>query len=316
MPSDSSLSAPASPPARAAARAVWWRRCEAPTIALCLLFYPAWAALVWWHAVLPGWLLFIAGGYLAQLHFSVQHESIHAMRGLPRWLRTTLVWPPVNLWLPYPLYHRSHSTHHVNFHLTHPQKDTESAYHSAPAWAAYSPFWQRVYSVNQTLAFRVLLGPVLRLYKLVRNEGGKLLAGDFSHLRIWAVHALSVAPVLCFVIGICGMGFGEYLLYFVYPGMMLGALRTFTEHRWSEAPHARVAIVESNAVMGLLYLYNNLHHVHHRAPTMPWYEIPVHFRRHRAAVLEANGHFYYRGYGEIARRYLWRPVFRPVHPKW
>jgi hypothetical protein len=57
----------------------------------------------------------------------------------------------------------------------------------------------RIYSVNQTLAFRVVLGPVLRLYKLVRNEGGKLLAGDFSHLRIWAVHALSVAPVLYFV---------------------------------------------------------------------------------------------------------------------
>lgn len=320
MPSDrtlsASLSAPLSAATRSAVPAAWWRRVEAPTVALCLLFYPAWAALVWWHAVLPGWLLFVVGGYLAQLHFSVQHESIHAMRGLPRWLRTALVWPPVNLWLPYPLYHRGHSTHHVNFHLTHPQKDTESAYHSAPAWAGYSPFWQRIYTTNQTLAFRVVLGPVLRLYKLVRTEGGKLLTGDFSHLRIWAVHALSVAPVLYFVIGVCGMGLGEYLLYFVYPGMMLGALRTFTEHRWSDAPHARVAIVESNAVMGLLYLYNNLHHVHHRAPTMPWYEIPVHFRRHRAEVLAANGNFYYRGYGEIARRYLWRPVFRPVHPKW
>ena len=112
------------------------------------------------------------------------------------------------------------------------------------------------------------------------------------------------------------MDLGTYVLCFVYPCMMLGALRSFTEHRWSDTPHGRVAIVESNLVFGLLYLYNNLHHVHHRAPTMPWYEIPIHFRRHRAAVLAANGHFYYRGYGEIARRFLFRPVFEPVHPHW
>ena len=77
-----------------------------------------------------------------------------------------------------------------------------------------------------------------------------------------------------------------------------------------------MAIVESNALFGLLYLYNNLHHVHHRSPTMPWYEIPGHFRRNRVAVLAANGNFYYRGYVQITWRYLLRPIFRPVHPHW
>jgi fatty acid desaturase len=270
---------------------------------------------MWWHAALPGWLFFVLGGYLAQLHFSLQHESIHAMRGLPRWLRWALVWPPVNLWLPYPLYNRSHSTHHVNFHLTHPQKDTESAYHSANHWQAYSGFWQRLYAANQTLLFRVIFGPLLRLYKLVRTESRRLLAKDFSHLPIWFWHVVSAAPILYFL-SLCDISLTAYFCYFIYPGMMLGALRTFTEHRWSEAPHERVAIVESNWLMGFLYLFNNLHHVHHRAPTMPWYEIPVHFRRNRAAVLEANGNFYYRGYADVARRYLVRPVFKPVHPKW
>ncbi len=315
-PSASSDSPPLAPRAPSAVRPAWWRRCEAPTLALLGVFYAAWAALVMWHAALPGWLLFIVGGYLSQLHFSLQHESIHAMRALPKWLRWALVWPPVNLWLPYPLYNRGHSTHHVNFHITHPQKDTESAYHSAPAWQAYSPFWRFVYAANQTLAFRVVLGPVLRLYKLVRTEVARLVAGDFSHVSMWVLHALCVAPVLYFVIAVAGMSLGDYVLYFAYPGMMLGALRTFTEHRWSDTPHARVAIVESNWVLGLMYLFNNLHHVHHRAPTMPWYEIPIHFRRHRAEVLKANGNFYYRGYGEIARRYLFKPVFEPVHPKW
>ncbi len=297
-------------------RAAWWFHYEVPTLVLAAALYAAWGVLVWWHRAVPGWLLFLLGGYLAQLHFSLQHESIHAMRHLPKWLRWAVVWPPLNLWLPYPFYNRGHSAHHVNFHLTHPQRDTESAYHSAPAWSAYGPARRAIYRANQTLAFRVLLGPVLRLHKLVRNEGGRMLAGDFSHLGTWLVHALSVAPVLYFVIAVCDMGLGDYLLYFVYPGMMLGALRSFTEHRWSDTPHARVAIVESNLFFGLMYLYNNLHHVHHRAPTMPWYEIPVHYRRHRDALLAGNGHFYYQGYGEIARRYLFRPVFEPVHPKW
>lgn len=302
--------------ALARTRRHWWWHYEVPTLLLAAVLYAAWAALLWWHAALPGWALFLAGGFLAQLHFSLQHESIHAMRHLPKWLRHAVVWPPLNLWLPYPFYNRGHSSHHVNFHLTHPERDNESAYHSAPAWAGYGPVWRWVYMANQTIAFRVVLGPFLRLWKLVRFETAQVLSGNFSRLPTWFWHALSVAPVLYYVTAVCGMGFGEYLLCFVYPGMMLGSLRTFTEHRWADTPHERVAIVESNLVFGLLYLFNNLHHVHHRAPTMPWYEIPVYFRRHRAAVLAANGNFYYRGYGEIVRRHLFRPVFTPVHPTW
>ncbi|MDR3399298.1 MAG: fatty acid desaturase [Pandoraea sp.] len=294
----------------------WWQRYEAPTLVLALLLYSSWAILVRWHAAVPGWLLFLLGGYIAQLHFSLQHEAIHAMRHLPKRLRWALVWPPLNLWLPYPMYHRSHSTHHVNFHLTHPEKDTESVYHSPSTWGRYGRFWRAIYLANQTLAVRLLFGPFLRLYKLVRNEVIKLAKGNFSDLRIWLIHLISILPILYYVISVCHMGLGEYLLYFVYPGMMLGQLRTFTEHRWGDSPHERVAIVESNSVFGILYLYNNLHYIHHKSPTMPWYEIPGHFRRNRHAAVQGNGNFYYRGYGQIARRYLFRPVFHPEHPRW
>jgi hypothetical protein len=30
--------------------------------------------------------------------------------------------------------------------------------------------------------------------------------------------------------------------------------------------------------------------------------------------MKGNGHFVYRGYGELARRWLFVPVFSPVHP--
>ena len=78
----------------------------------------------------------------------------------------------------------------------------------------------------------------------------------------------------------------------------------------------RVAIVESNTLMGVLYLYNNLHLVHHRSPTLPWYRNPAKWRAQRAEMLATNRDFYYRGYLEIARRFLFRPVFDPAHPRW
>jgi fatty acid desaturase len=72
--------------------------------------------------------------------------------------------------------------------------------------------------------------------------------------------------------------------------------------------------VESNLLFGVLYLYNNLHVAHHLQPTMPWYDIPAYYRAHRAELLTRNAHFVYRGYGELARQFLFVPVFSPVHP--
>jgi hypothetical protein len=47
---------------------------------------------------------------------------------------------------------------------------------------------------------------------------------------------------------------------------------------------------------------------------MPWYEIPRYYRQNRAALLESNGQFVYRGYGQLAVSYGFKPVFSPVHP--
>ena len=116
-----------------------WHRYEMPTLLLAAGVYAAWAALVYWHRQIPGPVLFLLGGYVVQLHGSLQHEAIHALRRLPKPLRWALVWAPLALWLPFPLFHRSHSAHHVNFHLTHPEKDTESAYLSSSRWQAYGP---------------------------------------------------------------------------------------------------------------------------------------------------------------------------------
>jgi fatty acid desaturase len=291
-------------------------RYELPTVLLGLVLYGSWLALTRYHAAIPGWLLFLAGGYLTQWHFSLQHESIHAMRNWPAWLRTVFVWPPIGLWMPYPIYRRSHSTHHVNYRITHPAFDTESYYQPRDSWPAYGRARRILLQLNQTLAFRLVFGPFLRLHRLAARELGRLRRRDFSNVGHWLAHAISVAVLLYWVVGVAGMPVWKYLLCFAYPGMSLGMLRTFTEHRYGKLPMERVAIVESNLPMGVLYLFNNLHLVHHRQPTLPWYRIPGCFRQQRQQLLAINGDFYYRGYLDIARRFLFRPVFDPPHPEW
>jgi fatty acid desaturase len=116
------------------------------------------------------------------------------------------------------------------------------------------------------------------------------------------------------VSAVAGMPIWYYYLVLVLPGISIGLLRAFIEHRWGPTPGERTASVESNWVFGLLFLWNNLHIVHHLYPQMPWFEIPGFWMRNRERLLRHNGHFVFRGYWQIARRWLFRPVFVPAHP--
>jgi fatty acid desaturase len=117
-----------------------------------------------------------------------------------------------------------------------------------------------------------------------------------------------------FISGVCGFVWWQYVLLVAYPGMSLGLLRAFYEHRAATESAERTASCESNFVFGLLFLYNNLHVVHHRMPAMPWYDIPRYYRENREDLLQGNGQFVFSGYGVLARKYLLWPVFNPVHP--
>lgn len=297
-----------------APRASWWRRWELPTWLLAVAIYGAWAALVVFHAAIPWWLLVPAAAYVLAWHFSLQHEAIHGWRSIPLWLRTALVWPPIGGWLPYELYRRSHTIHHRDVNLTYPGVDTESVYHRQEDWDRYSPLWRGVLMFNQTLLGRLTIGPILRLRKLFMTEWALLKKGDFSNVRIWIGFALGLAAVLWFVKAVGHMPIWKYYLMFVYPGFSLGLLRAFIEHRWGDHPEERIASVESNWVFGLLFLWNNLHIVHHLDPALPWYEIPGAYRREREGFLRLNGSFVFRGYGEIVGKWFLRPVFVPIHP--
>jgi fatty acid desaturase len=287
---------------------------DGPTWLVALVLYSAWVVLIWYAVRLPWWIIMPVGAYLIAWHFSLQHEAIHAFRGVPGWLRFAVVFAPIGLWFPFPLYRKSHSTHHRDAHLTLPGVDTESYYVRRADWESMSKFKRALAVANQTMAGRLLLGPCLRLLALADKELRRVARGDFAHVPHWIVHALALAALFWFISGVCRFPWWQYCLLIAYPGLGLGLLRAFTEHRAAEDSQQRTAAVESNVVFGLLYLYNNLHVVHHLKPTMPWYEIPGYYRQNRAALLRANGDFMYRGYAQLARRYLFTPVFSPVHP--
>jgi fatty acid desaturase len=287
---------------------------DGPTWLVAFAIYGLWFAMVWYNAVLPWWVIMPLGAYLLAWHFSLQHEAIHAFRGVPAWLRLAVVFPPLGLWFPFPLYRKSHTTHHRDVHLTVPGVDTESYYVTKADWARMGAFKRAVMVVNQTMAGRLLVGPALRLWILVTRESQRVRRGDFSHLPHWALHAAGVALLFWFISGVCAFPWWQYCLLVAYPGLSLSLLRAFTEHRAAEDSQERTAAVESNVLFGLLYLYNNLHVVHHLKPTMAWYEIPGFYRANRTMLLESNGNFVYRGYGVLALRHFLVPVFSPVHP--
>ena len=246
-------------------------RYDYPTILLTVVIYGSWSLLLVLHARVPWWIMAPAAGYVIQWHASLQHEAIHSFHGVPRWLRTAIVWPPIGLCLPFELFRRSHILHHRNSHLTLPGEDPESFYHDEEVWEDFWHPWRGLLVINQTFVGRVLVGPLLWTSNLYRKEAAAIASGSSANVGVWLRHLAGVSAVLAIVTFGFGVSAGRYLIEFVYPGLMLGMMRSFIEHQWGERPDERTAVVESNWLFGLLFLFNNLHAVHHLFPGMPWY---------------------------------------------
>ena len=98
-----------------------------------------------------------------------------------------------------------------------------------------------------------------------------------------------------------------------YVGTAFTLLRSFVEHLAVD-DHAPSAVVRSGRFFGLLYLNNNLHYTHHAVPGAPWYRLRGLSESLGSAEAAGRGAGTYRGYGEVVRRYGWRPFAQPWHP--
>ena len=132
----------------------------------------AFAALIWFWQSLGWWIVAPLGAYLVALHGSLQHEALHGHPTRSALVNELLVFPAATLWFPYRRYKALHLKHHDNDHLTEPGTDPKSFYLDPQAWEG-TPGWLRsLYSINNSMLGRFLLGPAISSRPAGRGGGG------------------------------------------------------------------------------------------------------------------------------------------------
>lgn len=287
------------------------------TVALIAAVYLIIGSLVWFHTILPWWLILPIGSYAACLHSSLQHEILHGHPTRNRRLNEALVFIVPHLWLPYGRYRDTHLAHHNDVNLTDPELDPESYYVLPDNWSALPGFKRALFKFNNTLAGRMLIGPAVGIYQFWSKEIMLMVRGKRDIVKCWGLFALSCIIVISFVVW-AGMPIWQYILLIAYPAVSLALVRSYCEHQAAEDVGARTIVVEASPFWALLYLNNNLHIAHHDRPTLPWYQLPAYYRAQRAAFLAKNKNYLMLGYGEIFRRYFFTPKEQIAYPdlKW
>ena len=279
------------------------RPIEWPTLAVMAAVYLVLGLLLAFHATLPWWIILPIGAYAAALHSSLQHEVLHGHPTRKRWLNEALVFVTPTMWLPFHRYRETHLTHHNDAHLTDPHKDPESYYLLPEEWAAMPGLKRTLYTMNQTLAGRMVMGPAISIIRFWGSELRDCARGDAAKVKAWAIFAAACACTISIVMWF-GMPLWQYLLLIAYPGISLALIRSFCEHQAAEKVEHRTIIVEASPFWSLLFLNNNLHVAHHEKPTIAWYRLPALYRAEKQAMITRNNGYLMRGYAEIFRRYF------------
>lgn len=292
-------------------------RIEWPTVGLIALAYAGWAAAgIWLWPVVP-WLALAVMAVLAALHSSLAHECLHGHPTRNRLLNEALVTLPLTLIYPYRRYRATHLAHHHDERLTDPFDDPESYYKARFQWAAMPRWFRTVLQVNNTLLGRMALGPVLGAAGFLASEARGLWRGARGVRRAWALHAVSLLPLLSALV-LFGIPLWLYTLAVVWPALSLIAIRTYAEHRWHETPEGRTIIVERSP-LAWLFLHNNLHIVHHQIPAAPWYALPRLYADRKEHWHALNGGYVYRNYWQLFRAHAVcakEPVAHPALRLW
>ena len=292
---------------RAGRRAIEW-----PTLLVGLLCIAGWVAIVLFHRHLPVALTFALLAIDGAWFMSFQHELTHGHPTSRQWLNTALGWAPFALWLPFAQYRVTHTEHHSS-ELTVPGVDPESFYVTRDQWDHAGPVMRQFLVGMRYLPLRLLLGPAWSMVQTIRDDMRRIGRGDRWLVNVWFWQLAGAGGVVWFVVGVAGMPLWQYALGYAYFGMALSMVRSFAEHRAVDG-ETRSATVLSGRFFGLLFLNNNLHHTHHARPGAPWYRLPVLAHALGSDAAAAAGAGCYTGYGEMARRYLVRPVGPVVHP--
>src|ERR1700691_2241914 len=287
---------------------------EWPTLVLILATYGSWLAITASYGHLPLVVVALLGTVLVTLHGSLQHEIIHGHPTRSALFNRLTVVVPLSLWLPFARYRRSHLAHHIDDRLTDPFDDPESFYWTKEAWTGLGPMARAVHRLQATLAGRIIIGSYWRIGMFLAKEIRAVLHDKAHARRDWLEHLLWCVPVIVWVKAICGMPLWLYFVTIVIPANGLQLIRSFAEHRARATTRERIAIVERSWILGPLFLFNNLHALHHEAPMIPWYRYNARYRLERERLIAENGALVYRTYLDVVARYLFRPHDTLLHP--
>jgi fatty acid desaturase len=287
---------------------------EVQTLLLIVAVYGGWLTITFLYGRWPLAIVAPIAVLLITLHSSLQHEIVH---GHPtRWhaFNRVLGMAPLSLWLPLERYRQTHLAHHNDRRLTDPVDDPESYYWTPEQWAQLKPITRALLQVQLTLAGRVTLGAFWSIGRFLRFEYHAVIRDQHRARAIWFEHLLWCAPVVLWLKLVCGMPLWLYFLAMVIPAHSLQLIRSFAEHRAKAEPRERIAIVERSWILGPLFLFNNLHSLHHEAPRIPWYRYNGRYRLMRDRLIAESGGLVYSTYFDVARRFLFRAHDAPLHP--
>ncbi|MEL6607804.1 MAG: fatty acid desaturase [Pseudomonadota bacterium] len=281
-----------------------------PTLALFAGVYGVWIGALFAPVALAVPVLALC----VALQASLQHEAIHGHPWRSDLANGLIAWPPLTLAIPYLRFHDTHLAHHRDARLTDPFEDPESNYLDPGQWAALPGWVRAALEVNNTLMGRMVLGPLIGQLRFMADDARQIAQGDARVALGWALHIPAVVAVLA-VIVISPLPLWAYLIA-AYGGLSILKIRTYAEHRAHARSGARSVIIEDRGPLAFLFLNNNLHVVHHAAPSVPWYQLPAHFAAHRAHFLSMNGGYHFASYREVFARYLTRAKDPVAHPLW
>lgn len=295
---------------------------EIPTLLLIFADYGAWLVVTLMYARWPLIAVAPITVVLLTLHNSLQHEIVHGHPTRWRAINRLLAMVPLSLWLPYERYRHTHHVHHIDRRLTDPLDDPESFYWRPEDWARLGRVSRLSHELQQTLAGRVLVGSFWRVgmflrddvLAMLRTEKRDLVRNEQNVRRVWLEHLLWCVPVIVWLKVVCGMPLWIYFLTMVIPANGMVLIRSFAEHLARPSVRERIALVERSWLLGPLFLFNNLHALHHETPGLPWYQYPARYRAHRERLLAENGGLLYVTYFDVARRYLFRRHDVLPHP--
>lgn len=290
-----------------------WAAEEWPTVLLFLGCAGIWISAL----MLPsGWggVSFVLLVLSLTLHSSLSHEILHGHPFRNPTASTALGLFQPGLFVPFLRFKDLHLAHHYDECLTDPYDDPESNYLDPLHWEQMGRPAQLLALFNNTLLGRMVLGPLIGMVSFIRADIQLIASGQGRLAWHWALHLPGVIATL-WLVSLSAVPLWLYVLA-CYAAMSVLKIRTFAEHRAHERASARTVVIEDQGLLGLLFLFNNYHVVHHMHPKVCWYKLPALYAAQKERFLARNQGYVFKSYKEIFRSYFVAAKDPVPHPLW